>query len=437
MERVKVIGGGLAGCEAAWHIANMGFKVELYEMRPRKTTPAHHTDKLAELVCSNSLRSNELTNAAGLLKEEMRLLGSLIIKKAEENSVPAGAALAVDREKFSSAVTSAIEEHPLIEIKREEVVNIPEPPAVIATGPLTSDELSKAISEFLGKEYLYFYDAAAPIITGDSIDWNVAFWGSRYNKGDEDYVNLPMTEEEYMEFYNELINAEVHPLREFEKPVFFEGCMPIEVMAKRGPKTLLFGPLKPVGIIDPRTGKQPFAVVQLRKENKEGTLFNMVGFQTSLKWPEQKRVFSKIPGLKDPEFVRYGFIHRNTFIMSPKFLHPWFEVKSAPGLFFAGQITGVEGYIESAASGIVAGINMVRRMKGQSPLPFPLETVMGSLCNYVATADPRNFQPMKANFGLLPPLKIKVKSKKERNQLLAERSLEVLKEFIRANGLKM
>lgn len=437
MEKVKVIGGGLAGCEAAWRIANMGFRVELYEMRPVASTPAHHTDKLAELVCSNSFRSNELTNAAGLLKEEMRLLDSLIIRKAEEHSVPAGAALAVDREKFASAVTAAIEEHPLIEIKREEVVEIPEAPAIIATGPLTSEAFSKAISDFLGNEYLYFYDAAAPIITRDSIDWNIAFWGSRYNKGEEDYVNLPMTEEEYMEFYNELINAEVHPLKEFEKPVFFEGCMPIEVMAKRGPKTLLFGPLKPVGIIDPRTGKQPYAVVQLRKENKEGTLFNMVGFQTSLKWPEQKRVFSKIPGLKDPEFVRYGFIHRNTFITSPRFLHPWLEVKSVPGLFFAGQITGVEGYIESAASGIVAGINIVRRMKGQDPLPFPAETVIGALCNYVATADPKNFQPMKANFGVLPPLEGNIKSKKERNRLLAERSLEILKKFVEENQLKL
>ncbi|MCG0274600.1 MAG: methylenetetrahydrofolate--tRNA-(uracil(54)-C(5))-methyltransferase (FADH(2)-oxidizing) TrmFO [Thermosediminibacteraceae bacterium] len=437
MEKVKVIGGGLAGCEAAWYIANMGFNVELYEMRPQKMTPAHHTDKLAELVCSNSFRSNELTNAAGLLKEEMRLLGSLIIKKAEENSVPAGAALAVDREKFSSAVTEAIEKHPLIEIRREEVDRIPEPPAIIATGPLTSEALFKAISELLGKEHLYFYDAAAPIITADSIDWNIAFWGSRYNKGDEDYVNLPMTEEEYMEFYNELINAEVHTPKEFEKPVFFEGCMPIEVMAKRGPKTLLFGPLKPVGIIDPRTGKQPYAVVQLRKENKEGTLFNMVGFQTSLKWSEQKRVFSKIPGLKDPEFVRYGFIHRNTFIMSPKFLQPWLELKSTQGLFFAGQITGVEGYIESAASGIVAGVNMVRRLKGQDPVPFPLETIIGALCNYVATADPKNFQPMKANFGILPPLKEKIKSKKERNQYYARRSIEVLKAFIAANEIKV
>ncbi|ADL07847.1 methylenetetrahydrofolate--tRNA-(uracil(54)-C(5))-methyltransferase (FADH(2)-oxidizing) TrmFO [Thermosediminibacter oceani] len=435
MEKVKVIGGGLAGCEAAWYIANMGFKVELYEMRPVRSTPAHHTDKLAELVCSNSLRSNELTNAAGLLKEEMRLLGSLIIKKAEENSVPAGAALAVDREKFSSAVTSAIQEHPLIEVCRKEVDHIPEPPAIIATGPLTSDSLSKAISQLLGKEYLYFYDAAAPIITADSIDWNIAFWGSRYNKGDEDYVNLPMTEEEYMEFYNELINAEVHPLKEFEKPVFFEGCMPIEVMARRGPKTLLFGPLKPVGIIDPRTGKQPYAVVQLRKENREGTLFNIVGFQTSLKWPEQKRVFSKIPGLKDPEFVRYGFIHRNTFIMSPKFMQPWLELKTTSGLFFAGQITGVEGYIESAASGIVAGVNMVRRLKGLDPITFPLETVVGSLCHYITSADPKNFQPMKANFGILPPLEEKVKSKKERNHRLAQRSIKILREFIAVNKL--
>ncbi|MGB9813206.1 MAG: FADH(2)-oxidizing methylenetetrahydrofolate--tRNA-(uracil(54)-C(5))-methyltransferase TrmFO [Thermovenabulum sp.] len=435
MNEVKIIGGGLAGCEAAWYLANHGVKVKLYEMRPKKMTPAHHTDKLAELVCSNSFRSNEMTNAAGVLKEEMRMLSSIIIKKAEENSVPAGAALAVDREKFSNAVTYEIENHPNIEVIREEVSEIPDSPAVIASGPLTSEGLSEALMRLLGSEYLYFYDAAAPIITADSIDWSIAFWGSRYGKGDEDYVNLPMTKEEYYDFYNELIHAEVVELKEFEKPQYFEGCMPIEVMAKRGPQTLLFGPLKPVGIINPRTGEQPFAVVQLRKENKEGTLFNFVGFQTSLKWPEQKRVFGKIPGLKDPEFIRYGFIHRNTFILSPKFLNSTLELKIKKGIFFAGQITGVEGYIESAASGIVAGINTLRRIEGLEPLVFPKETIIGALLNYISTADTKNFQPMKANFGILPPLNEKIKNKKLKYEKMAKRSIEVLEKFIEENHL--
>jgi methylenetetrahydrofolate--tRNA-(uracil-5-)-methyltransferase len=437
MESVKVVGGGLAGCEATWHIANSGIRVELFEMRPYNTTPAHHTDKLAELVCSNSFRSAELTNAAGLLKEEMRLLNSIVMKAADATRIPAGAALAVDRERFSSTITKILEEHPLVTIHREEVKAIPSPPAIIATGPLTSEDLSKAIAEFLGGEYIYFYDAAAPIITKESINWDKAFWGSRYNKGDDDYVNLPMTREEYHRFYNELIKAETHPLKEFEKPVFFEGCMPVEVMARRGPGTLLFGPLKPVGIVDPRTGKEPFAVVQLRKENKEGTLFNIVGFQTSLKWNEQKRVFSMIPGLENVEFVRYGFIHRNTFISSPRFLNPTLEVKGIKGLFFAGQITGVEGYIESAASGIVAGINMARFIKGKSLVVFPKYTVIGALCHYITTAKPENFQPMKSNFGILPPLEQKVKSRKERNALMAGRALQALREFIRNEEIRV
>ncbi|MCR4430164.1 MAG: methylenetetrahydrofolate--tRNA-(uracil(54)-C(5))-methyltransferase (FADH(2)-oxidizing) TrmFO, partial [Tepidanaerobacteraceae bacterium] len=322
MQIVKVIGGGLAGCEAAWQIANAGLKVELYEMRPYKNTPAHHTDKLAELVCSNSLRSDEITSAAGLLKQEMRRLNSLVMKVADETRIPAGGALAVDRLQFSSRITKIIEEHPCITVYRQEMKHIPEPPAIIATGPLTSDEFSDALIDLLGNSHLYFYDAASPIIMADSINWEKAFWGSRYGKGDEDYVNLPLTEEEYYKFYNELINAEVHDTKEFEKPVFFEGCMPVEVMAKRGPKTLLFGPLKPVGLKDPRTGKEPFAIVQLRRENREATMFNIVGFQTSLKWSEQKRVFGLVPGLEKAEYVRYGFIHRNTFISSPKFLKP-------------------------------------------------------------------------------------------------------------------
>ncbi|HHW02878.1 MAG TPA: FADH(2)-oxidizing methylenetetrahydrofolate--tRNA-(uracil(54)-C(5))-methyltransferase TrmFO [Thermoanaerobacterales bacterium] len=432
MQSIKVIGGGLAGCEAAWQIAKKGIKVDLYEMRPHKSTPAHHTDMLAELVCSNSLRSDEITNAAGLLKQEMRLLDSLIIKVADETKIPAGGALAVDRQQFSTKITRIIDEHPNITVHREEIKNIPEPPAVIATGPLTSDDFSEALGIFLGIDHLYFYDAASPIVAGESINWERAFWGSRYGKGDEDYVNLPLTRQEYDAFYKELIHAEVHPFKEFEKPVFFEGCMPVEVMAKRGPKTLLFGPLKPVGIIDPRTGKEPFAVVQLRRENKEGTMYNIVGFQTSLKWGEQKRVFGLIPGLEKAEFIRYGFIHRNTFISSPRFLKPTLECIYKKDLYFAGQLTGVEGYIESAASGIVAGINISRSLEGKNPLVFPTETVIGALCHYITSANPDNFQPMKSNFGILSPLDRKVGSKKEKNRILADRSLSAIKLLVEA-----
>jgi len=433
MDSVKVIGGGLAGSEAAWRIANSGIHVDLYEMRPVTNTPAHHTDKLAELVCSNSLRSKELSNASGLLKEEMKRLNSLVIQVAEETQVPAGSALAVDRDKFSSMITNAIENHPNIHVHREEIINIPEPCAIIASGPLTSPGLSKAIADLLGAQYLYFYDAAAPIVTMESIDIEKAFWASRYGKGDDDYLNLPLTKEEYENFYHELVNAEVHETKEFERAIFFEGCMPIEVMAKRGPQTLLFGPLKPVGLIDPKSGKEPFAVVQLRKENLEGTLLNIVGFQTSLKWPEQKRVFGLIPGLENAEFIRYGFIHRNTFISSPRFLNPTLEFKKIPGLFFAGQITGVEGYIESAATGIVAGINAVRFVKKLKPIEFPVETVIGALCQYITSANPDNFQPMKANFGILPPLNIRLKSKKDRNLKLAERSLIQIEKCLSKN----
>lgn len=430
MKKVKVIGGGLAGCEAAWYIANQGIEVDLYEMRPIRTTPAHYTDHLAELVCSNSLRSQELINAAGLLKEEMRRLDFLIIKVADETKVPAGGALAVDRTKFASKITEAIQRHPNICVHRKEITEIPESPSVIATGPLTSENFFKALGKLLGDEHLYFYDAAAPIVTAESIDMSIAFWGSRYGKGDDDYLNLPMTREEYEVFYRELIRAETHEPKDFEKPIFFEGCMPLEIMARRGEKTLLFGPLKPVGIVDPRTGKEPYAVVQLRKENLEGTLLNIVGFQTSLKWGEQKRVFGLIPGLKDAEFIRYGFIHRNTFISSPRFLNASLELKKAPGLFFAGQITGVEGYIESAASGIVAGINAARYVSGEDLVAFPPETVIGGLCRYITSASADNFQPMKANFGILPALETKIKSKRERNLALSERSLMVLDTFL-------
>ncbi|NLZ53266.1 MAG: methylenetetrahydrofolate--tRNA-(uracil(54)-C(5))-methyltransferase (FADH(2)-oxidizing) TrmFO [Thermoanaerobacteraceae bacterium] len=430
MERVKIVGGGLAGCEAAWHLAQNGIKVDLYEMRPSKSTPAHYTDKLAELVCSNSFRSNEITNAAGLLKQEMRILDSIVMKVAEETCVPAGAALAVDRIKFSCAVTEMIKNHPNIELHVIEICEIPEPPAIIATGPLTSEAMSKAIAQLLGNKHLYFYDAAAPIVTSESIDWDKAFWGSRYDKGDADYVNLPLTQDEYDVFYNELITAQTHPLKDFENPMFFEGCMPIEVMAKRGYRTLLFGPLKPVGIIDPKTGKQPFAVVQLRKENNEGTLLNIVGFQTSLKWGEQKRVFGLIPGMGKAEFMRYGFIHRNTFISSPHHLKPTLELKAQNRLFFAGQITGVEGYIESAASGIVAGLNMKRLLKGQEPIALPPESIIGALINYITSSNPANFQPMKANFGILPPLPNKIKDKTLRKKLLSQRALDSIKKFV-------
>ncbi|WP_213975797.1 FADH(2)-oxidizing methylenetetrahydrofolate--tRNA-(uracil(54)-C(5))-methyltransferase TrmFO [Tepidanaerobacter acetatoxydans] len=430
MERVNVIGGGLAGCEAAWHLAQNGIKVDLFEMRPVKTTPAHHTGKLAELVCSNSFRSNEITNAAGLLKQEMRAMDSIIMKVADMMSIPAGSALAVDRELFSSKVTELIKNHPNIELHIKEICKIPSTPTIIATGPLTSEGMSTALAKLLKKEYLYFYDAAAPIITGESLDWDKAFWGSRYNKGEADYVNLPFTHDEYDTFYNELINAETYSLKEFEKPIFFEGCMPVEVMAKRGYKTLLFGPLKPVGIFDPATGKQPYAVAQLRKENAEGTLFNMVGFQTSLKWGEQKRVFGLIPGMEKAEFVRYGFIHRNTFIASPLYLKPTLEFKDLRGLFFAGQITGVEGYIESAASGIVAGINMKRFIRKVDPIALPLETMTGALLNFITSSSPENFQPMKANFGILPPLQNDIKSSKLKKILLSQRALDSIRQFV-------
>ncbi len=430
MEHVKVIGGGLAGCEAAWHLAQNGIKVDLFEMRPSKTTPAHHTDKLAELVCSNSLRSDEITSAAGLLKQEMRVMGSIVIKAADMTRVPAGAALAVDRTQFSSKVTEMIKSHPNIQVHTKEIYEIPDPPAIIATGPLTSESMSRALAKLLGKEHLYFYDAAAPIVTGESINWEKAFWGSRYDKGDADYVNLPLTYDEYDVFYNELINAETYPLKEFEKPMFFEGCMPIEIMAKRGYKTLLFGPLKPVGIIDLNTRKQPFGVVQLRKENTEATLLNIVGFQTSLKWGEQKRVFGLIPGLEKAKFIRYGFIHRNTFISSPLYLKPTLEFKASKGLFFAGQITGVEGYIESAASGIVAGINMKRLITGQKPIALPTESIIGASLNYITSCNPNNFQPIKANFGILPPLSNDVKDKKLRKKLLSQRALDSIKKFV-------
>ncbi|MFY0542798.1 FADH(2)-oxidizing methylenetetrahydrofolate--tRNA-(uracil(54)-C(5))-methyltransferase TrmFO [Brevibacillus sp. H7] len=426
---VTVVGAGLAGSEAAWQIAQSGVAVKLYEMRPKTQTPAHHTDKFAELVCSNSLRANSLTNAVGVLKEEMRRFESVIIGAADKCAVPAGGALAVDRHEFAQYVTDSVRNHPLIEVYNEEITEIPDGIVVIATGPLTSPALSERLKQLTGEEYLYFYDAAAPIIEKDSIDMNKVFVASRYDKGEAAYLNCPMSEEEFDRFYEALITAEAVPLKEFEKEIFFEGCMPIEVMAKRGRQTMLFGPLKPVGLIDPRTGKQPFAVVQLRQDNSAATLYNIVGFQTHLKWPEQKRVFSLIPGLENCEIIRYGVMHRNTFINSPKLLRPTYQYRDRDTLFFAGQMTGVEGYVESAASGLLAGLNAARLAIGEDPIVLPPETVMGSMAHYITTTDPNHFQPMNANFGLLPNLPVRIRNKKEKNEKLAERALDTIQNF--------
>lgn len=429
---INVIGGGLAGVEAAWRIAESGVPVRLFEMRPKKLTPAHKTDKFAELVCSNTLGGKDIVTPRGLLKKEMEMLGSLVIEAAKRSEVPAGGALAVDREKFSEFITERIENHPLIEVIREEVTELPEGEiTVVATGPLTSEPFSKHLQNYLGEEELHFYDAISPIVYADTIDYSKCFWGSRYGKGGDDYLNCPMTEEEYERFYNALMEAEKVPLKDFEKACYFEGCMPIEELAERGKQTLLFGPLKPVGLVDPRTGKRPFAVVQLRKENKEGTLLNMVGFQTKLKYPEQKRVFRLIPGLENAEFARFGSIHRNTFIKSPKLLLPTLQLKKNPKILFAGQITGVEGYPESAATGIIAGMNAVRLYKGKKPIYPPRETMVGALLNYITTADEKSFQPMNANFGLLPPLERKIKGKRERRKYLAERALREMEQWLK------
>lgn len=432
-----IIGGGLAGSEAAWQAACQGVKVKLYEMRPAKFTPAHETPYLAELVCSNSFRANNLENAVGLLKEEMRILNSLIMKSADNNSIPAGGALAVDREKFSLEITNRLENHPLVEIIREEITEIPQDKVVIiATGPLTSPALAEEIKKLTGEDYFHFFDAAAPIVTKESINFDVCFWASRYDKGgSNDYLNCPLTEEEYDRFYEFLINAERNVPKDFEKEIHFEGCMPIEVLAKRGRETLLYGPLKPVGIIDPRTGQRPYAVVQLRRDNKEGTLFNLVGFQTSLKWGEQKKLLQLIPGLENAEIVRYGVMHKNTYISSPNLLAPTMQLKSSSKIFFAGQITGVEGYVESASNGLVAGLNAARLLKNQELLVFPVETATGALCNYITTAEAKNFQPMNITFGLIPPLGQKIKNKKLRNKTLAERAIATLKQFIINNEL--
>ena len=445
-KEVIVIGGGLAGTEAALQIAKRGIKVKLYEMKPTKFSDAHSNENLAEIVCSNSFKSNLLTNACGLLKEELRILGSELIPIADSNSVPAGQALAVDREEFSKKVTEKIENEPNIEVIRKEITEIPKDKyVVIATGPLTSNDLANQIQEMLGQKQLYFYDAAAPIVEKDSIDMNIAFYGDRYSeeKGrDEDYhewierikneeasyINLPMNKEEYEKFYNELINAEVVVLHDFEKREIFEGCMPIEIMAKRGEDTLRFGPLKPVGFDDPRTGKRPYAVVQLRQDNKEGNLYNLVGFQTNLKYGEQKRVLNLIPGLENASFVKYGVMHRNTYIQSPNLLNNIYQLKNNKKIFFAGQITGVEGYVESISSGFLAGLNIANEILGKESIIMPKETVIGALADYISTPNEK-FQPMNANFGILPQLPEKIKDKKERYKRLADKSLNCLKDI--------
>lgn len=427
MNYVNVIGAGLAGSEAAYQLAKRDIKVRLYEMRPVKNTPAHHTEGFAELVCSNSLRADGLANAVGVLKEEMRILDSLIMTAADKHAVPAGGALAVDREGFSGYITDYLTNHPNVEIIREELTEIPQGPTIVATGPLTSDALSDYIREMTGHNSFYFYDAAAPIIEKDSINFDKVYLKSRYDKGEAAYLNCPMSEEEFNAWHEALITAEVVPVKEFEKEVFFEGCMPIEVMAKRGRQTVLFGPMKPVGLEDPKTGQTPYAVVQLRQDNAAGTLYNLVGFQTHLKWGEQKRIVQMIPGLENAEIVRYGVMHRNSFINSPVLLRPTYQFKTRDDLFFAGQLTGVEGYVESAASGMVAGINMAKYMLGEELIEFPRETAMGSMAYYITHTSQDGFQPMNANFGLFLDLPGRVK-KKEKKSLYAARAIEKINE---------
>lgn len=436
---VTVIGAGLAGCEAAWQLANAGIKVRLCEMKPAKYTPAHKYSGFAELVCSNSLKASRVNSAAGLLKEEMRRLGSLTVPCAVETAVPAGGALAVDRTLFSDLVTEKIHSHPNIEICSGEVTEIPDGNVIIASGPLTSDALAESIKKISGG-YLSFYDAAAPIVTFESINMERAFFGARYGRGDDDYINCPFTKEEYLEFYNAIVSAESAPLHDFDAPqelhnkndsfTVYEGCMPIEVLAKRGEETMRYGAMKPVGLNDPVTNRRPYAVVQLRKENSSGTMYNIVGFQTNLKFGEQKRVFSLIPGLENAEFVRYGVMHRNSFLNSPKLLDADFSLRSDRRIFFAGQITGVEGYMESAASGIMAGINMTRKLSGKDSLILPTDTMIGALSHYISDESVTDFQPMGANMGILPPCPTRIKDKQERYRIVAEAALTSLDKTI-------
>lgn len=426
-EKVIVIGAGLAGSEAAWQLAERGIQVTLYEMRPQASSPAHHTEQFAELVCSNSLRAANIENAVGLLKEEMRRMNSLIMTCADATAVPAGGALAVDRHKFSAMVTATLEAHPHVTVVREEVTSIPdEGIVIIATGPLTAPVLGEKIKALTGSNDFYFYDAAAPIVTAESLNYDKVFAASRYDKGDADYLNCPMTKEEYEAFWQALTTAEAVQPKEFEKEIYFEGCMPVEIMAARGIDTLRFGPLKPVGLVDKRTGVESYAVVQLRKENKDATMFNLVGFQTHLKWGEQKRVFQMIPGLEQAEFVRYGVMHRNTYINSPELLNHAFQLKKEPRLFFAGQMTGVEGYLESAASGLMAGLQAMRYGRGEALIDFPKTTAMGGLSQYISAYEGSNFQPMNINFGIMEPWPGKIRKKKEKNALIAARALEEL-----------
>lgn len=436
VKQVTVIGAGLAGSEATYQLARRGIRVDLYEMRPEKSSPAHHTEQFAELVCSNSLRAANIENAVGLLKEEMRRLGSLIMESADATAVPAGGALAVDRHAFSGRVTEVLENHPLVTIHREEVVSIPkEGIVIIATGPLTSDALGEDIKALTGTDGFYFYDAAAPIVTAESLDYDKVFAASRYDKGDADYLNCPMSKEEYENFLKELLGAETAPTKEFEKEIYFEGCMPVEIMASRGEDTLRFGPLKPVGLVDSRTGKESYAVVQLRKENREATMYNLVGFQTHLKWGEQKRVFSLIPGLEKAEFIRYGVMHRNTYIHSPELLTPAFQFRKDGRLYFAGQMTGVEGYLESAASGLMAALQVAHQLEGKGPIDFPKTTALGGLSHYIAEYEGKNFQPMNINFGIMESWGAKIRNKKEKNALIANRALEELQALIEREEL--
>jgi len=434
-----VVGGGLAGSEAAWQAAERGASVRLYEMRPVTQTPAHKTDRLAELVCSNSLKSDSPEDCHGLLKRELEAYGSIVMAAARAHAVPAGSALAVDREAFAAEITDRLSRHPRIGIVREEVKAIPEErPAILATGPLTSDRLASALRdrflEYLAlhdppagdSDLLYFYDAISPIVAGDSVDREVVFAASRYDKGGEDYLNCPMTQEEYRGFREAIQSAELTPIHPFEEARYFEGCLPIEVLAARGEDTLRFGPMKPVGLTDPRTGRQPYAVVQLRLENREGTMYNMVGFQTRMRWGEQRRILRTIPGLREAEFLRYGSIHRNTFITAPVLLHETMQFRGDPGIFVAGQLTGVEGYLESAGTGLLAGVNAVRLLRGDTPVLLPPTTALGSLVRHICRADPRTFQPMNVNFGLLPSLDPPIRAKRERRRSLVERALRSL-----------
>ncbi|WP_294513664.1 methylenetetrahydrofolate--tRNA-(uracil(54)-C(5))-methyltransferase (FADH(2)-oxidizing) TrmFO [uncultured Intestinimonas sp.] len=426
MEPVKIIGAGLAGSEAAWQLAQRGIPVELHEMKPQKMTPAHHSPEFGELVCSNSLRSDQLENAVGLLKEELRRCGSLILSCADEHRVEAGGALAVDRHGFSRAITERVKGHPLITVVEGEVTVIPEGNVILASGPLTSDALAAAIQEKVHADYLSFYDAAAPLVTFESLDMDHAWFASRYDKGTADYVNCALREEEYAAFWQALTTAQAAEVHGFEDQNVFEGCMPVEVMARRGVDTLRYGPLKPKGLKDPKTGKEPYAVVQLRKDNAQGSIYNLVGFQTHLKWPEQKRVFSMIPALREAEFVRYGVMHRNTYLNSPRLLDRYYRLKAAPHICFAGQITGVEGYVESTASGFVAAVELANRLQGKPPVDFPQETALGALALYVSNETVEQFQPMNVNFGIIPPLGYKVKGKRNKNAELSRRALDIL-----------